>query len=164
MFRIRKVFKFEAAHQLAPGCHTEACSATLHGHSYKVEVFLTANELDTNSMVIDFGALAVLKSIVEEWDHAVILTTVVDRPYHTVMQEWNQKVVVVDYNPTAENMALDLFDKFRSVLQAGFPKAAVLRKLRIEGVRVHETDTGWAEYTEFDESLVLARQEQEQDG
>ena len=55
---IRKLFKFEGSH-IVRNCTSDRCSHSLHGHSYKVELFLTADHLDNAGMVVDFGLLAV---------------------------------------------------------------------------------------------------------
>ena len=51
---IRKKFKFEGAH-IVRNCSTKRCKTSIHGHSYKVEVFFTSNKLDNGFMILDFG-------------------------------------------------------------------------------------------------------------
>lgn len=69
MFRIRVEDDFDASH-LIPG-HPGKCR-NLHGHSYKVEVFITGNELDQNGILknSDFIELKIeLKTVVDKYDH-----------------------------------------------------------------------------------------------
>ena len=54
MYRLRVEVDFDAAHRLEgyPG----KC-ANLHGHSWKVEVFVTGEAVDSLGLVCDFGML-----------------------------------------------------------------------------------------------------------
>jgi len=141
MFTIRKMFKVEACHQLEEGkCFSEACSDSLHGHSYIIEVFLSARELDDSGMVLDFGELKqLIGKYIDEWDHAIILSRKLAESYGKGFLARNKKVKVVEYNPTAEEMARDIHGYIAEKL-AWSPEWV--------RVRVHETATGWAEYTE----------------
>ncbi len=69
-FTVFKDFDFSAAHAIRG--HTRGCQR-LHGHNYRVRVYVAAGELDALGMVIDF---ADLKQIVSEvagpFDHQVI--------------------------------------------------------------------------------------------
>lgn len=135
MYTVRKLFKFEAAHQLA-SAYSRACSETVHGHSYRVEVFFRSRNLDANGMVIDFGAVTdMIKAIIMHWDHALIVPASFGKNRITALRRTNKKLYVSAENPTAEWMAKHLYDTIRAV----YP--VLLYK-----VRVHETDTGYAEY------------------
>ena len=141
MFRVRKLFKFEAAHRLTRS-YTKCCQ-TFHGHSYKVEVIVTTCVLNDDGMVIDFGELKkIVDPFIKEWDHSLILhendSWLDDIPSDC-------KVIIMPWNPTAENMA-----KYLAIHIA--KKKAIKSILHYDGyssltVRIHETDTGWAEYT-----------------
>lgn len=133
MFRIRKLFRFEAAHILSRA-FTKECFECIHGHSYKVEIFLTSKTLDGNDMVLDFGRLStVIQEIKECWDHALLLPI----EMKWIPPEQFKKVRRITGNPTAELMAMIIFDKVIPTLPAG---------VNVERVRVHETESGWAEY------------------
>lgn len=146
-FHIRKSFTFEAAHQLEKA-FTSACSDCIHGHSYKVEMFLASTELDEMRMVLDFGYLKEFKrKVMEEWDHGLIL--------HKNKQKYIQplidagvlkasKVTFLNQNPTAEVMAAILFEWLTEYL-AFHP--AVAEEVTLLSVRVHETATGYGEYS-----------------
>lgn len=104
---------FEAGHRVLG--HESKC-AHFHGHSYKV--WLEAhNAIDDVGRVVDFS---VLKSTVgtwidENWDHAMILNAH-DLSGLSLFSELEigpkqQRLFVLPYNPTAENMAKYLLEK-----------------------------------------------------
>ena len=114
MYKIWKEFKFSASHILT-GLPADHQCARLHGHNYLIEVELSSETLDETGFIVDFGELKPIKEWLDEtFDHRHINDT-------------------VNYNPTAENMARHIFDKWR----LRFP---------ISAVRVRETDTSWAQY------------------
>lgn len=138
MFAVCKTFRFEAAHQLDQA-YSQACVDTVHGHSYRVEVEIESKCLDGNLMVLDFGALSsIMKPIMEEWDHALILSGKLAREYANTP---NKKIITMPASPTAEVMADVLYeamDEYFTNLHA--PNGAAVR-----AVRVHETEGNWAE-------------------
>ena len=69
---IRKLFKFEGAH-IVRNCSTERCKKSVHGHSYIVEVFLESKFMDNGQMVLDFGLMTDIRSIVDMFDHTYCL-------------------------------------------------------------------------------------------
>ena len=139
MFTIRKQWVIEMAHRLTMA-YTKACSDCIHGHSYTIEVFLQAQELDDTGMVIDFGALGELKAVVMNLDHCLMLQTLPENQHELIS---NRKIMWTTFNPTAENMAKELFDVMSSLpLMIKLDKRVTLLK-----VRVHETASGYAEYS-----------------
>ena len=144
MFRIRKQFKFEAAHMLEDA-FTAECHECVHGHSYTVELFICAHNLDNYEMVMDFGILkAFIDKVKNEWDHALILHGNQRKNFIALQQDSIlQKVVYLAHSPTAEIMAWLLAHKFMKYLEE---KQYKKRNIWVEKVRVHETHTGWAEF------------------
>ncbi len=70
MFTIFKDFTFAAAHFIRG--HTGGCE-NLHGHNYRVRVYVMAEELDELGMVVDFADLkAVMSEVLNPFDHRVI--------------------------------------------------------------------------------------------
>lgn len=148
MFRICKKFAFEAAHQLEVA-YSEACMETIHGHSYVVELFLVSDVLDEMGMVLDFGYLKnFIKEVKKEYDHALILPK----------KDWldkeiprQKKVVLLEQNPTAEYLAKliynDLEVYWEGLSHQWPPDRPRVMVARIEKVRVHETASGWAEFS-----------------
>lgn len=146
MYRICKRFSFEASHKLKRA-YSQVCSDNIHGHSYVVEVVIAARCLNADGMVVDFGRLKqYIHMIKGEWDHSLIL----HREDAEVLGINQPRMVVVNYNPTAESMAMVFFGMFSQWISGLVTSKG--QKLRVERVRVHETATGWAEYTEVIES------------
>ncbi len=144
IYRICKSFSFEAAHRLVDAVTAE-CKDSIHGHSYKVELYIVTPVLDPFDMVLDFGILKdFVKQIEAEWDHALHLNADEARGLDEVTGE-EQKYVLYPGSPTAESMAAALYQRLEGFLLHTAP-AAVHRGVTIEKVRVQETDTGWAEY------------------
>jgi 6-pyruvoyltetrahydropterin/6-carboxytetrahydropterin synthase len=134
MFTIRKKFKFEMAHQLHKA-YTDACASTVHGHSYICEVFFTSEKLDETGMVIDFTQVKdKIKEYINSWDHALVMCADMPFEYINCLLKYNKNLKITTYNPTAENMAKDIFDFIKKIIPT------------CSRVRLHETDTGYAEY------------------
>jgi 6-pyruvoyltetrahydropterin/6-carboxytetrahydropterin synthase len=67
MFTVFKDFSFSAAHQIRG--HQGGCQ-NLHGHNYRVRVYVRARELDALGMVIDFADLKkIVAAVVDPFDH-----------------------------------------------------------------------------------------------
>jgi len=140
MWKIRKKFKFEMAHILNKS-YSKECQ-NIHGHSYVLEVIITAIGLNVDGMVIDFKKLKeiVNEKIINKFDHILVLCPDVGGSIPSIIDMYDLKVVFVKYNPTAENMAKDFYDiLFREISV----EVKGLVKLQI---RLHETDTGYSEY------------------
>lgn len=81
-YTIDKTFHFEAGHRVWAqklnnpelSISTECACRHMHGHSYKLKVFLTADYLDQSSMVTDFKNLNFVKAFIDgNLDHKFIL-------------------------------------------------------------------------------------------
>lgn len=119
-YTIGKEFSFEAAHRLG-GLSIDHKCARLHGHSYRVQVVLTAEELTGPGFVTEFGDLA---------PFAEFLKAALDH------RELNE---VVPFEPTCEALAAYL---------AGWIIANLDETVssRLRAVRVSETASTWAEF------------------
>ena len=70
MFELKVVNHFAAAHQLA--MVSKKCE-NLHGHNWKIEVFIAGEKLNDAGVVIDFGEIKKhLKDIVKTLDHTFL--------------------------------------------------------------------------------------------
>jgi len=126
-FSISKSFRFEAAHQLSSLGAGHKCTQ-LHGHSYRVEVVLTADELAEPGFVTDFGDLASFgRFLAEELDHRLL----------------NE---VVPCEPTSELLAQYLAAWFVRNVEPDIPG-------RLVAVRVSETPSSWASF-EMEEASI----------
>jgi 6-pyruvoyltetrahydropterin/6-carboxytetrahydropterin synthase len=67
MYELKVISKFAAAHQLK--MVTQKCE-NLHGHNWKVEVFVSGKELNSAGVVMDFGEIKkYLAVIMDSLDH-----------------------------------------------------------------------------------------------
>ncbi|MDR1406316.1 MAG: 6-carboxytetrahydropterin synthase [Prevotellaceae bacterium] len=139
--RLTRKFTFEMAHAL-PG-YDGKCRH-IHGHSYILYVTVKGvPETDPShpkyGMVMDFTELKnmVHRLIIDRLDHALLLRS--DAPLAAELQAAYEKVVCVPYQPTCENMVI----AFADILQAALPG-----KVSLHSVRLYETATSYAEWTE----------------
>ncbi len=104
-----------------------------HGHNGKVEVAIASAKLDKLGMVMDFEEIKqkVQKWIDSELDHKMLLNK--RDPLVKILKDLGEPVVVMDDNPTAENIARLIFDYARR------------QKLPVASVRVWETVNSFAE-------------------
>ena len=141
MYTIRKQFKFEMSHQLFKS-YSAACHEAIHGHSYILELFLSSDGLDDTGMVIDFGEVkSICGDWINTWDHCLVMPTMFDKEYLEMLSKYNKKMIITQYNPTAENMAREMWYTISYLL------SQAKRNINVSKVRLHETTTGWAEYT-----------------
>lgn len=138
--RITKEFHFEMAHALYG--YDGPCK-NVHGHSYRLSVTVKGQPIKDpkhvkQGMVMDFNELkAIVKPIVDKLDHATILNS--GSP-HKKLAEGNllfNKLVLVNYQPTCENMLIDIAQQIKDQL----PVDVLLNHLKLQ-----ETATSYAEW------------------
>ncbi|WP_294820173.1 6-carboxytetrahydropterin synthase [uncultured Flavobacterium sp.] len=144
--RITKQFTFETGHALYG--YDGKCK-NVHGHSYKLSVTVIGTPItDTDNvkfgMVIDFGDLKkiVKQEIVDVFDHATVFNK--NTPHLELAHELKNRghhVILVDYQPTSENMVIDFAAKIKKHL----PSSISLHSLRLQ-----ETETSYAEWYQSD--------------
>lgn len=146
---IRKLFKFENAH-IVRGCSTQRCRASLHGHSYKVEVLFESKYLDHGQMVYDFGLMKQnMKALIDSFDHAIALWDQDDAAYLAAMKQNSNRWVQLPVSPSAEQFGRVIFVMIDRLL--GCTKTVNGEKgVRLHSIIVHETDTGYAQAFEED--------------
>jgi 6-pyruvoyltetrahydropterin/6-carboxytetrahydropterin synthase len=140
--RITKQFSFETGHALYG--YDGKCK-NVHGHSYKLSVTVIGNPItDTSNvkygMVIDFSDLKkiVTEEIVDQFDHATVFNQ--NTPHVELANELSSRghhVILVDYQPTSENMVVDFAQKIINRL----PKQIHLHSLKLQ-----ETESSFAEW------------------
>jgi 6-pyruvoyltetrahydropterin/6-carboxytetrahydropterin synthase len=117
---IAKKFTFEAAHCLEQMPKGHPCR-DLHGHSYTVEVVLTARSLDEHGMVLDYHDMKMMKDWID------------DTVDHTVLND------VCPYLTTAECLAQWFLEVFDDMI--------IGDRVSIKAVTVSETAKTWASVT-----------------
>lgn len=89
--------------------HESKC-AHLHGHNYRVH-FVVAGDLDSIGRVLDFSVIKtkLCMWLEDNWDHKFLVWT--EDSWADILLELDPEgLVVTDFNPTAENMAIYLTD------------------------------------------------------
>lgn len=140
--RVTKSFNFETAHALYG--YDGKCR-NIHGHSYKlfVTVMGTPNQNSNDpkfGMVIDFGDIKriVKTEVVDRFDHSILLN--VNSPHKELGEKLSSeghKVIFTDYQPSCENMLIDMVNLIRPKLKSS---------IDLQSVRLHETETSYAEW------------------
>lgn len=149
-YRIAKTLTFESGHLLTK--HRGRCRFP-HGHSRTVEVVLAADQLDANDMVCDFKAVKrALETFLDRWDHALCLNTA-EPGFALLQQSYGDRIVpFTDTDPTTEVMARTIFEtlsrKLAAAAQDRSAEYPVPVGVRLERVRVSETASSWAEYSQ----------------
>lgn len=84
----------------------------LHGHNYRIHFVCTAPSLDALGRVIDFGIIksTLCEWLEREWDHKLMLWS--QDPLLPALRTLTpEDIVVVPFNPTAEQMAVYLVEE-----------------------------------------------------
>jgi 6-pyruvoyltetrahydropterin/6-carboxytetrahydropterin synthase len=114
--KITQAFTFEAAHRLPHVPMTHRCYR-MHGHSYRVELRLKGEVDPQTGFVVDFFDVeAAFAPLLAQLDHHCL-----------------NEVAGLE-NPTAENIALWIWERARPALP------------QLSAVSVYETPHCWAEY------------------
>ena len=151
---IRKLFKFENAH-IVRGCTSQRCRASLHGHSYKVEVLFESNYLDHGQMVYDFGLMKQhMKDLIDGFDYAVTLWSDDDVKYLEDMKKHSDRWVELPVSPSAEQFSRVIFLMINELLKLTSTVNGE-REVKLHSIIVHETDTGYAQGFEDDAYSTL---------
>ena len=142
MIRLTKEFSFESAHAL---WGYDGKCREVHGHSYRLFVTIKGEPITDETdpklgMVMDFGELKsiVAREITDRLDHSFVMRrTPESEALATSMESSFTNVILVDYQPTCENMLVD----FAARLKQALPERVELHSLRL-----HETATSYAEW------------------
>ena len=98
MFEVRVTADFAAAHFLRD--YNGKCE-NLHGHNYKVYAHVRGNKLNEGGMLMDFSKLkGALREVCKQLDHSNL-----------------NDLKVFDQNPSAERIAMYIFDGIISLLK-----------------------------------------------
>ena len=139
--RISKEFTFDMAHALLG---YDGLCRNIHGHSYTLVVTVIGTPIGDdsspkNGMLIDFKDLkTIIKSrIVDRFDHALVLNSATPKELVDILMRNYEKIVLLDYQPTTENMISDIAGQIREMLPGN---------LRLHSLRLRETPTSYAEW------------------
>lgn len=117
---------------------------SIHGHSYYLEVTVAGEPRreprhPKDGMVIDFGELKnlVKTNIVNVFDHALMVNSLVPEEQKAHLQKVTTRFIVVDFQPTSENLVVYI----ASILQPLLPSGVTLFSIRL-----YETETSFAEW------------------
>ena len=141
IIRVTKEFSFEMAHAL---WNYDGPCKNVHGHSYKLYVTLSGSPLNDimnpkNGMVIDFADIGniVKKNIINVFDHAVTVSGNYDNKKLNDFKTLLGNVIIVDYQPTCENLVADFASRIRKHLPD---------KVLLHSIKLYETATSFAEW------------------
>jgi 6-pyruvoyltetrahydropterin/6-carboxytetrahydropterin synthase len=140
--RITKIFNFETGHALFG--YDGKCK-NVHGHSYKLYVTVIGKPITDikntkYGMVIDFSDLKkiVKEEIVDVFDHATVFNK--NTPHIELAAELQTRghhVILVEYQPTSENMVIDFAKKITNRLPEG---------IQLHALKLQETESSYAEW------------------
>lgn len=143
MHTIEKTIRIDMGHTVTN--HNSKCQ-NIHGHSYQIEVSVEGELIkekgaSDEGMIIDFSDLkkAMMEKIDSRYDHGFVIWSEDKRaPFFAELKKEGQKVILVDFIPTAENLAKHWFD----ILDLELKK----KKIKLQHVKVWETPTSTAIY------------------
>jgi 6-pyruvoyltetrahydropterin/6-carboxytetrahydropterin synthase len=133
MFQVARQIDFCYGHRLL---NYDGKCRYLHGHNGRAVITIEADRLDDRGMVMDFSDI---KQVVAGWidrelDHRMILHR--DDPAIAVLQQLGEPLHLVDFNPTAENIARIIYE------------FAASQKFPVTQVELWETPNSVARYRE----------------
>ena len=116
MITATRFHDFSAGHRVHE--HESKCR-NLHGHNYRVHFTVQAEKLDTVGRVMDFSAIKskLCQWVEDNWDHRFLIWDA--DPKAKALTQVDATVVIVPFNPTAENMADFLLRRVGPVALAG---------------------------------------------
>ena len=120
MYELKVVSRFAAAHQLK--MVAEKCE-NLHGHNWRVELYIAGKELNKAGVLMDFGEIKIhLNEIIDSLDHKFL----------------NELDFFDNGNPSSENIARYIAETLQSKI--------LVPGVRISRVGVWESDDSYATY------------------
>lgn len=116
----------------------------IHGHSYNLEVTISGEPRNEpghpkDGMVLDFSELkTIVKSqIVDRFDHALMVNILVPEKQMELLRQTTNRIIVVDFQPTSENIVVYIAEILQQHLPAG---------VNLFSIRLFETVTSFAEW------------------
>lgn len=142
---IVKKLEFDYGHRVLG--HEGKCK-NLHGHRGVIEVTVHAPHLDLLGRVIDFGVIKKLFGgyLDERIDHKLILNKDDPQAEHLMLSEPEGSIVIMQGNPTAENLAEYLYFIAASLLEWDNHTPT---GLKVIAVKFYETPNSWAMFPDI---------------
>lgn len=142
VYRISIVHNFETAHRLAHPQAPTKCQS-IHGHSWLVTVTIEGPELDGQGMLVEFGRFKKLwrAFLDDEVDHHLALKTGDPLIGAITGVMPSARILVLDFDPTTEQLAAWLWGKAAEALSAANPGvAATVSKVLLQETRVNSAE------------------------
>ena len=122
MYELKIMSQFAAAHQLR---EFQGKCENLHGHNWKVEVYVTGERLGKGGMLIDFALIkGATQDVMDGLDHKFL----------------NELEHFKEINPSSENIARYIYQSLVKKLNDG--------NVRVSRVTAWESDSACASYME----------------
>ncbi|MBW1851523.1 MAG: 6-carboxytetrahydropterin synthase QueD [Deltaproteobacteria bacterium] len=122
MYELKITSQFAAAHKLRG---FEGSCENLHGHNWKVEVYVTGEKLERDGLLIDFRIIKEkTEKLLDELDHKFL----------------NDLEPFISLNPSSENISRYIFESLSEELNN--------ENVKISKITVWESDSACASYTE----------------
>jgi len=139
IIRLTKIFEFEMAHALY---NYNGLCKHIHGHSYKLHVTIKGmpkHDLlaPDDGLLVDFKWLKKIinEEIVHRLDHALVLNKNAEQG--EIEGQAGANVIVVDYQPTCENMLVDFSERI---------KLRLPKKITLHALKLYETASSFGEW------------------
>lgn len=139
IIRITKEFRYEGAHALY---NYDGKCRNIHGHSYVMYVTVKGTPKDDmsdpkNGMILDFSDFKTIvnDTLIDKFDHALVLRA--DAPMATELGNGYEKVILVDFQPTCENMIV----YFAQVIREHLPE-----HIELHSIKLHESPSSYVEW------------------
>lgn len=139
--RVSKEFHFEMAHALL---NYDGLCRHIHGHSYILFVTIIGEPIEDSldkklGMVMDFADLkTIVKApIVDHFDHSLVIHKEAKKFLPDTPSDMYDKVHLMDFQPTCENLVVYIAEKIGTSLPAG---------IELFSVKLYETATSYAEW------------------
>ena len=139
--RVTKKFTFDMAHALYG--YDGPCK-NIHGHTYSLSVTLAGKIIENyndpkNGMLIDFLVFKkiIIKYVIDVFDHSLVLNANSGHAHLKDLNENFEKINYVPYQPTCENLLIDILDRISTNLPSN---------VKTKSIKLEETPTSYAEW------------------
>lgn len=157
MATITRIFEFDSAHRVM---NEKVKCFNLHGHRFKVELTFEYEIKGSLGYAIDFKEIKRIAGtwLDENFDHAAILNPL-DEKLIMLCKNYGWKWYRMglgqssgcDINPSAENLASEIFYSLRTIFQVNF------KGISLRNVRLYETPHCWVDTDKADYAATPQR-------